>query len=132
MVADADILLELKDLVVGYPGRVLSSPMSLKIPVGARVGIIGTNGSGKTTLIKTLLNLIPPLSGACAWKAGSDFGYVPQENQIDPLFPLTVNDLLKMGMVGRLSRFRRSTASFEKEAVRTLSELGIAETRRSL
>lgn len=125
-------LLELDALVVGYPGRALSSPISLTIPVGARVGIIGANGSGKTTFLQTLLGLLKPLSGRCAWKDGATFGYVPQENKIDPLFPLTVDDLLKMGMVDRLPRFRFSNPAFEQAAVSTLEELGIAPLRRRL
>ncbi len=127
-----ETLLKLQDLVVGYPGRVLSSPMSLEIPDSARVGVIGANGSGKTTFIKTLLGLIPPLSGVCSWRPNTSFGYVPQENQIDPLFPLTVNDLLKMGATESLPRFRSTGRAFEEAAVRTLSELGITEGRGTL
>ena len=124
---EENILLRLESLVVGYSGRVLSSPMTLEIPVGSRVGVIGANGSGKTTLIKTLLGLIPPLSGTCAWKTSTTFGYVPQENQIDPLFPLTIEDLLKMGVVGEISRFRRSTPAFKEASDSILIELGITE-----
>ena len=127
-----EALLKLDGLVVGFPGRALSSPMTLEIPSGARVGIIGANGSGKTTLIKTLLGLIPPLTGECVWKEGATFGYVPQENQIDPLFPLTVDDLLKMGMTGGLSRWRRTSRVFEEATARTLNELGMTEGRRRL
>jgi len=127
-----DVLLSLRDLVVGYPGRALSSPMSLQIPPGARVGVIGANGSGKTTFIKTLLGLVPPLEGSCSWREGTTFGYVPQENQIDPLFPLTIEDLLKMGMTERLPRWRASDGDFEEAATRMLAELGMTSGRDQL
>jgi ABC-type Mn2+/Zn2+ transport system ATPase subunit len=115
-------LLELKELRIGYPGRALSSPITLEIPEKVRLGIIGGNGSGKTTFLKTILGLIPSLGGSFQWKTGSTFGYVPQEHQLDSLFPIMVKDLLKMGAVERLPRLGRSSADFEKRAA-TVSEL---------
>lgn len=104
-------LLQMQNLVIGYPERRLSSAITLEIPVGANVGIIGGNGSGKSSLMKTLLGIIPPLSGHFEWKAKTQFGYVPQENQIDTLFPLSVFDLLKMGLFPHLPRLGKISDS---------------------
>jgi ATP-binding cassette, subfamily B, bacterial PglK len=75
-----------------YPGstREALRGIDITVPVGARVGIIGTTGSGKTTLIDILLALLPPSSGRIvidgtaltpdlipAWQAG--LGYVRQD-----------------------------------------------------
>jgi ABC-type Mn2+/Zn2+ transport system ATPase subunit len=109
-------LLQLNELKIGYTGRILSSPMSLQIPEAVRLGIIGGNGSGKTTFLKTILGLIPSLGGSFEWKAGTTFGYVPQEHQLDSLFPITVRDLLKMGGIESLPRLRRSSSEFESRA----------------
>jgi len=94
-------LLQLNGLVPGYPGRPLTPPLSMQIEAGSRLGIIGGNGSGKSTIMKTLLGLLPPMQGEVHWKARSTRGYVPQENQVDMLFPLTVFDLMKMGKLGQ-------------------------------
>ncbi|MFO1519998.1 MAG: ABC transporter ATP-binding protein [bacterium] len=107
-------LLRLQQLEIGYPGKPLASPFSLEIPPNVRLGIIGGNGSGKTTLVRTLLGLLPPLRGSYRWQEGSTFGYVPQEHQLDSLFPLTVQDLLKMGAFETLPRFKSSSFAFEK------------------
>lgn len=125
-------LLTLESFVAGYPGRRLTSEISARIPCGVRVGLIGANGSGKSTVVKTLLGLVPTLAGRFAWKSGVRFGYVPQENQLDTLFPLTVDDLLKMGMLDGLPRLRGSSANFEEAVHRTLQELDILPLRRSL
>src|SRR4030095_3646961 len=108
-------LLELKDLEIGYPGRPLASPLHFKIPAGVRLGIIGGNGTGKTTLVRTLLGLHPPLKGSFAWQSGTTLGYVPQEHQMDLLFPMSVEDLLKMGGLPPLPRFARSSLAFQKQ-----------------
>jgi len=125
-------LLALDDLVVGYPGRPLSSPLALKIPTGARVGIIGSNGSGKSTLIKTLLGLVKVLGGSFQWQEKLVFGYVPQEDPVNPIFPITVHDLLKMGAMKKLTRLRFSSPDFETLAIKILGDMSILDLKDRL
>lgn len=122
----------IKDLItfeqfqIGYDARVLTQPITGEIPIGARVGIIGSNGSGKTTFVKTILGLHEPLHGSFAWQNKPTFGYVPQENKLNHLFPITVIDLLKMGFHDKLPRFRTTCDDFAKRAAEamTLMEIG--------
>jgi len=125
-------LLTLKGFAAGYPGRPLTSTVDACIPRGVRVGLIGANGSGKSTVVKTLLGLVPPFSGHFSWKPHIRFGYVPQENQLDTLFPLTVDDLLKMGMMDGLHRLRGTSPDFEAGAKSALNELEIPQLRYSM
>lgn len=125
-------ILQLQGLVAGYPERPLTSPLSLDLPAGSRLGIIGGNGSGKSTLMRTLLGLIPPLQGRLTWSDGVSLGYVPQENQVDLLFPLSVYDLLKMGMVERLPRFRRSSRALDQNLGQVLEEMEISGLKDAL
>ena len=124
--------LKIEGLVAGYPGRPLTSPLNLAVPAGAKLGIIGGNGSGKSTLMRTLLGLIPPLEGRVLWPAEISLGYVPQENQVDMLFPLSVFDLLKMGAADRLPRFRSTTKSLDRELDEILQALGIQALKNAL
>jgi ABC-type Mn2+/Zn2+ transport system ATPase subunit len=119
-------------LVVGYGKRPLSSPLTLSLPAGDNLGIIGGNGTGKTTLVKTLLGLIPAMAGSCSWKKGLQIGYVPQESQVDTLVPLTVEDLLKMGIMGVLPRFRQRNARTKAAVGRVLEEMEIPHLAPSL
>ena len=125
-------ILQLKGFVAGFPGRPLTSPLNLELPVGARLGIIGGNGSGETTLMRALLGLIPTLEGEIAWGQGTSLGYVPQENNVDMLFPLTVFDLLKMGSFGRLPRLRRSSKLLNLELTQILEEMDILPLKDTL
>ena len=52
-----------QDLVIGYD-EPLSTPLNLSMERGQKIALIGSNGIGKTTLLKSILGLIPPLSGA--------------------------------------------------------------------
>lgn len=67
-----------KDLVIGY-GEPLSIPINIEMQRGQKIALIGANGIGKTTLLKSLLGLIPPVSGAVEQGDFLEIGYFEQE-----------------------------------------------------
>ena len=75
--------LVVKDLAVGYPGKVLAKDITFTLTRGEALGIIGPNGSGKTTFVKTLLGKLPPLAGESRWGTKVQVGYYAQ--QLDDL-----------------------------------------------
>ena len=81
---------------LGYPGKVVLKETGFTFEEGLFYGVVGPNGSGKTTLIKTLLGIIKPLSGKISFHRSFRFGYVPQRESVDELFPLTVWDIVEM------------------------------------
>ena len=72
------VLFETQDLVIGY-GEPLSSPLNLTVERGSKIVLTGANGIGKTTLLKSLLGLIPPLSGTVVQGDYLEIGYFEQE-----------------------------------------------------
>lgn len=72
------MLFETKKLVIGY-NEPLSKPLDFYMERGQKIALIGTNGIGKTTLLKSLLGLIPPLSGSCEQGENLQIGYFEQE-----------------------------------------------------
>ncbi|MFF0815332.1 metal ABC transporter ATP-binding protein [Rhodococcus sp. NPDC003318] len=89
--------------------------VSLELAPASICGLIGMNGSGKSTLFKTVMGMIRPDTGtveiaggspATARKAGT-VGYVPQSEEIDWAFPLSVRDVVMTGRYGRLGFTRR-------------------------
>jgi ABC-type Mn2+/Zn2+ transport system ATPase subunit len=84
--------------------------VDLEIRPGDSWGVLGPNGAGKTTLLKTLLGLIPVVRGEVK-ETGSfygrpRFGYVPQKERLDPVYPLTSYAVAEMGTFRRLELFR--------------------------
>jgi ABC-type Mn2+/Zn2+ transport system ATPase subunit len=104
--------------------------VTLSIRRGAFVGIAGPNGAGKTTLLRGLLGLLPPLAGAVERRTRG-FGYVPQRETLDPVYPLSVREVVEMGAYGRLSGLRRPTAADRELAVESLARVGLADRARA-
>jgi manganese/iron transport system ATP-binding protein len=85
--------------------------ISFEMEQGERVAIVGPNGAGKSTLIKVIAGILNPNSGTVAvYGTGPGghicIGYVPQSNQIDFSFPVTVEEVVMMGRVGKIGLFR--------------------------
>ena len=74
------VVIECRDLVLGY-GEPLTNPLSLKLECGQKVAVKGVNGLGKSTLLKTLLKLIPPVSGEVEHDQFVEVGYFEQEEE---------------------------------------------------
>jgi zinc transport system ATP-binding protein len=101
--------------------------VSLNIHEGRFIGLMGPNGGGKTTLLKTIVGLIRPDRGSVAVRgpAGRNIGYVPQEENIDPDFPVTAYDVVEMGLYGRLGSFPRVTEEHRAGVMEALRRVGM-------
>jgi zinc transport system ATP-binding protein len=124
-------LLEIKDLSAGYDNQVVLENVSLDIFSNDFIGVIGPNGGGKTTLIKTILGLVKPISGEMNLLISKkNIGYLPQVNQIDKRFPITVIDVVRSGKADTalFSSFQKNKSEKEK-AESLLQEMGITSIR---
>jgi len=124
--------LELRGVSAGYDGRLVLHDVSFQVPHGARVAVVGPNGAGKSTLFKVLVGLLPTRSGevlihGLPLGAHQDcVAYVPQRNDIDWRFPVTVSDVVMMGRFGHLGRLRQASRH-DREIVRhCLEQMRIA------
>jgi len=73
------MLLELKDLEVGYSKKIVVHGLSMGIDQGEIVALIGHNGAGKTTTLKCILGLLQPTRGKIIYKGGDITGYSPAD-----------------------------------------------------
>src|SRR5208283_1279505 len=98
-------LITLDNLGIGYNSQLVLSGISISIASASFTAILGANGSGKSTLLKTILGLIPPVSGHINTSLSGTplvFGYVPQSIMLDSVYLLTGFDVALMGVYGRV------------------------------
>jgi len=132
--------LEAVDLAIGYGRRRVAGGISLAIRQGEVYCLLGPNGCGKTTLLRTLLGLIPPLSGSVRLD-GRDLGrrtrgslarlmaYVPQSHA--PAFSFTVHEVVLMGRTAHLGLFSQPGRADHRRVEAALTQLGIADLAES-
>ena len=130
--------LEVQGLWTGYNHEPVLEDVSFTVPTGEILGIIGPNGSGKSTLLKSVLGLVDTWRGKVhvLGKPGTQqrerVGYMPQNEQVDWDFPVTVGDVALMGRYARRGLFRRSTREDRDAATLALEKVGIYPLRKRL
>jgi ABC-type Mn2+/Zn2+ transport system ATPase subunit len=124
--------MEFCDVSVGYDSALILQHLSFDVPHGARVAVVGPNGAGKSTLFKTLVGLLPLRSGNIKIH-GQPLGthldcvaYVPQREEVDWNFPVTVFDVVMMGRFGRQGWLARPGKTDRQVVTRCLEQMGIA------
>jgi ABC-type Mn2+/Zn2+ transport system ATPase subunit len=103
--------IEVNDVTYGYaPHKPVLENVSVKIPKGGFVGLIGPSGSGKSTLLKIIVGLHRPWKGTIKFSGNKNtdsyvyskgIGYVPQVETIDWSFPVTVKEVIGLGIWDR-------------------------------
>lgn len=130
--------LQITDLTVSYNRVPAVHHVEFETSCGQCVALIGPNGAGKTTLLKTLAGLLTPETGAIVFHgrqvvgASTDFAYLPQRENIDWDFPLTVRGLVEMGRylrVGWANRFRKEDEDAVELAIEKM-DLGHLQARQ--
>lgn len=93
-----------QNLSVGYDNRAILKNLNFSINRGEYLCIVGENGAGKSTLMKTLLHLLPPVSGKILLGDGlteNEIGYLPQQTGIQKDFPASVREIVLSGCQNR-------------------------------
>jgi ABC-type Mn2+/Zn2+ transport system ATPase subunit len=119
-------LVSFRDATLGYGQTPVLRGINLDILENDFLGIVGPNGSGKTTILRTFLGSLKPLAGSVTIAPGLRFGYVPQRDVVDTLFPLQVLDVVMMGRYDRIGLGRRPKSTDRDLARSALDRVGIA------
>ncbi|SJN34435.1 Manganese ABC transporter, ATP-binding protein SitB [Microbacterium esteraromaticum] len=128
-------VIDVQDVVVRY-GEVLAlDGVSLQVDRGKVIGLIGMNGSGKSTLFKSIMGMVRPDRGRVLID-GSDptearkrglIGYVPQSEDVDWAFPVSVRDVVMMGRYGHQGLTRRPRPADHAAVAEALDRVELTE-----
>jgi zinc/manganese transport system ATP-binding protein len=92
-------------VTLGYDRRPAVHHLDGEIPSGSLMAVVGPNGAGKSTLLKGIVGTLKPLDGHIRLDGSSGIAYLPQAAEIDRSFPLSVYDLVAMGLWSRSGLF---------------------------
>jgi manganese/iron transport system ATP-binding protein len=136
--SEAGLRLSVNGVTVRYAnGHEALRDVNLDLVGGAIVGLVGMNGSGKSTLFKSIMGFVKPNAGsvsiggepiAKAQRAGL-VAYVPQAEEVDWDYPVSVQDVVMMGRYGRMNFLRIAKAEDRLTVEQALKRVGMWEFR---
>jgi zinc/manganese transport system ATP-binding protein len=119
--------LQFRNLTLGYERHPAVHHLTGTVADGTLLAVIGPNGAGKSTLLKGIVGVLRPLDGAIerAHPGKEDIAYLPQIAEIDRTFPITVYDLVAMGLWRRAGLFGSISRRERDEIEKALSAVGL-------
>ncbi|MCX7825474.1 MAG: metal ABC transporter ATP-binding protein [Verrucomicrobiae bacterium] len=134
MNSERQLLIELRDCAFGYGGSAVVEGVHFGLRRGDFIAVLGPNGGGKTTLLRGLLGVLKPVRGQVRRADGLSFGYVPQREGLDPVWPVSAMEVTLMGAYRR-ARWRMGLPlprAERERAVACLARVGADGLRRRL
>lgn len=122
-------IIEIKDLIVAYDEKPAIWHLNMTLKENSITAIVGPNGAGKSTLIKSIMQLIKPVSGEIhingskSKKALKGIAYVPQKGEVNWDFPTTVLDVVLMGRYVHKGWIKRPNKNDRRIAMDALREM---------
>ena len=122
-----------RDLAIGYEGKTVVQNINLSVKKGDYLCVIGENGAGKSTFMKTLLGLLPPVSGKIEFYDGlkkNEIGYLPQQTEVQKDFPTSVREIVLSGCQNQLGLrpfYNRKEKSYAEAILNKLQITDLAE-----
>jgi ABC-type Mn2+/Zn2+ transport system ATPase subunit len=119
-------LVEFQSVSLGYGGLVILSDLTFTLETGDFLAFVGPNGAGKTTLLRAISGILPPSRGRVVRPRPIAIGYVPQERDLDPVFPLSAFEVALQGRTARLGPWRHPGPPDREIAWRVLAQADVA------
>ena len=143
----SDGVISIEDLTVAYDRQPAVHHLNGTFESGSLTAVVGPNGAGKSTLLKTIVGVMRPDDGRIALGVNNrkQIGYLPQQADIDRTFPITVWDLVALGLwketgifgavsIGQKARVETALAATGLEGLdnRPIGTLSVGQFQRAL
>lgn len=125
-------IIQIEHVSAEYNGKQVLKDINLTVYQDDYLGIIGPNGGGKTTLMRLILGLKKPTKGSihfCSEGKEISMGYLPQYNDLDKQFPISVYEVVLSGLSKSKSLFTRYTKLHHQQVAETLERMQISDLK---
>ncbi len=131
---DPSLSIDVSQLTVAYNnGHIALRDASFHLNAGTICALVGVNGSGKSTLFKSIMGFLKPVQGqvkiagltAQAARKRKLVAYVPQSEEVDWTFPVSVWDVVMMGRYGHMNFLRIPGAEDKRQVTEALERVGM-------
>ena len=129
-------IIKIRDLHFSYGGPLILEDVQLDIEAKEFVGMVGPNGSGKTTLLKIILGLLDPDKGSVevlgkpTHQAVKNIGYMPQLTPFSRDFPISVEETVLMGRLGKTSAIGLFSKQDKELAAESMEAVEIIDLKK--
>jgi ABC-type Mn2+/Zn2+ transport system ATPase subunit len=126
-----DAIIVARTLNIGYKQEIVVRDVNFRLPKGEAIALIGTNGSGKSTLLKTIVALIPVMSGEISvfgklpGSQSARVAYMGQFHASAFILPIRVVDIVRMGRFPVKGLFGRMNSADYDIVVKAMKTMGI-------
>lgn len=131
-----DSVIKIRDLHFNYGDAPILEDINIDIQRNEFIGMVGPNGSGKTTLLKIILGLLAPDHGAVEvlgkppLQSVKDVGYMPQFAPFSRDFPISVEETVLMGRLGKTSSMGFFSKEDKQLAAESMEAVEILDLRK--
>ncbi|MES1155118.1 MAG: ABC transporter ATP-binding protein [Pseudorhodoplanes sp.] len=125
--------LKFQNLTLGYDRHPAVHHLDGDVASGALMAVVGPNGAGKSTLFKGVVGTLKPLSGGITREGldPRDIAYLPQAAEIDRTFPISVYDMVSMGLWRKAGLFGGIGKREREKIQRAIATVGLTGFEQS-
>ncbi len=115
------------NVTIVYRKHVALSQACGSIKPGSLTAVIGPNGGGKTTFVRAIMGQVPIKSGYIKFQDGKKLipAYLPQKSSLDATFPMTLREVIGMGLCSQIGAFRAFSSEAHKKIAQVIQDAGL-------